>query len=440
MNISQKTKRIIAAAVVAVFVGCVVLTAGLATYVPRSQTLRILSLPGDIMPRSVVESFEKQVRKQASGKFRVKYEVAQSNDMIYDLLANKKNKEKNDYDLVCVSEQMAEKLFVNELLLPINTQATRYAPEVMNPINKIFSDRATDAGYESSADVAGKIFAIPYLYGTSGIMANPKKIFYSNADGKTTGTTGGVTLEPGQLEQIRVDMKSWAVLWDAQYTGKISMKNVARYSYTAALLYHFKNEMNPELLERIMQEAPGVGPASNGFLKAAGDALKAQEPLRSNQYGYEISAGKSRMADTRLSYLPAIGLYWSSEAGEFMPKNKDLEFYVPDEGGALWVDSWVMPAGAKNKTAALNFINFISEKNNAIKIMKQTNCASAVLDARTQMRNDLKTKYADEEEWVDRYLTALLPDNTVLDRCGLLRYLGEASDTSISNLWEEVKK
>jgi len=441
-NISQRTKQAIAIAVVAIFVGGVILTAGLATYVPRGQTLRILGLPGDIMPQSVVKDFEKQIRKQSSGKFRVKYEVAESNDMIYDILTNEKKKEKDrDYDLVIVSERMAEKMFVNELLLPMELATTvrdRYAAEVINPLNAVFAEHSDDA--------KDKIFAVPYLYGTLGIMANPKKLVHSNAAGTTSGTTGDVIITPEQLDEVRASMKSWAALWDTKYTGKISMKNVARDSYTAALLYHFKDEMNSELLKRITGKAPGAGAGTNRFLNVMDDALKSQAALLSKQYGYEVSAGKDSMADVRLNHLPAIGMYWSSDAGLVMPKNKNLEFYVPDEGSALWVDSLVMSRYAKNKSVALKFLDFISNKNNAIRIMKHTNTACAVTEARIQYSNDLKTQYAEEEEWVDRYLTALLPDggvgaqNSVLDRCRLLRYLGEASDTQIGKVWDAVKK
>jgi spermidine/putrescine transport system permease protein len=272
-----------------------------------------------------------------------------------------------------------------------------------------------------------------------GIMANPKKVF------------GSSTITQEQLSAVRADMKSWGVLWNEKATGhdavtrdyknKISMKDVARDSYTVALLYKIDEiekidaeDDDEDILTRIMQEPPGAGTGSNRFREVARNELRDQKPLL---FGYEISAGKDRMADTRLNHLPAIGMYWSSDAVAVMPKNKDLEFYVPDAGSALWVDTWVMPKYAKNKSMALKFLDFISEKDNAVRIMKHTNSASAVTDARTQYYNELKDQYAEEQEWVERYLVAMFPP---LDRCRLFRYLGETGDNAISRLWDDIKK
>ena len=491
-NLSQRTKRALAWGVCAVMVGAVILTVALVTYVPRSQTLRILNWE-DYMPRSVIQDFEKKVRNATGKKFRVKYETAESNEHMYRMIATKKS----DYDLICVSEYMFERMFIEKLLLPINftsahTNVNDYATEVMDPINEIFKERAVQAGYESADDVEGMTFAVPYVYGTNGIMVNPKKIYGSSSSGTTAGTTNGITLTEEQLKAVRGDMKSWGVLWNEKntnvanggaptgtgegqvnrnYTGLVSMKNVARDAYSAALLYHFKDELlgvdGDLLLERIMQEAPDT---TNSFLALAEAALKEQKNtlgMISKQSGYEEESGKYRMSDTRLNRLPAIGLYWSCDAGFVMSDNKDIEFYVPDQGSNWWVDAWVMPKFAVNKSTAIDFLDFISEKDNAIKNMKYTGSTSAVTEARTTYYNELKnqevgnhadakffkntSKFSKTDDewntWREMYLATIFPAgsadttiaNDVLDRCKLFRYLGGTNDTTIGKMWSGVK-
>jgi spermidine/putrescine-binding protein len=52
-----------------------------------------------------------------------------------------------------------------------------------------------------------------------------------------------------------------------------------------------------------------------------------------------------------------MGLGWNGD-GAYVASKKPAEYVIPEEGGEFWVDSYVIPAGAKNPDAAHAWINY----------------------------------------------------------------------------------
>jgi spermidine/putrescine transport system substrate-binding protein len=52
-----------------------------------------------------------------------------------------------------------------------------------------------------------------------------------------------------------------------------------------------------------------------------------------------------------------MGMAWNGD-GAFVASKKPAEYVIPSEGGELWVDSYVIPKGARNRDAAHAWINF----------------------------------------------------------------------------------
>ena len=48
--------------------------------------------------------------------------------------------------------------------------------------------------------------------------------------------------------------------------------------------------------------------------------------------------------------------------------DENIKYVLPEEGGALWVDQIVVLKQSKNKTLAMQFINFINEPVNAAQL------------------------------------------------------------------------
>ena len=56
-----------------------------------------------------------------------------------------------------------------------------------------------------------------------------------------------------------------------------------------------------------------------------------------------------------------LGLVYSGEAGKAIEETENLKYVIPNEGTIYCVDAMVVPANAKNKTAAEAFINFMQK-------------------------------------------------------------------------------
>jgi spermidine/putrescine transport system substrate-binding protein len=68
--------------------------------------------------------------------------------------------------------------------------------------------------------------------------------------------------------------------------------------------------------------------------------------ITSTEYKQMIVSGKAVM-----------GLGWNGDGG-YVASKKPAEYVIPEEGGEFWVDSYAIPAGAKNPAAAHAWINY----------------------------------------------------------------------------------
>lgn len=104
-----------------------------------------------------------------------------------------------DYDLLCTSEYMVQKLIEEEEVLPMNHDNI---PGYQNIDPKII---------EASASFdPDHTYTLPYFYGTVGIVYNKTEVDAS-------------------------EVTSWDVLWDPKYEGKIIMENSVRDCFLVPL-------------------------------------------------------------------------------------------------------------------------------------------------------------------------------------------------------------
>jgi spermidine/putrescine transport system substrate-binding protein len=69
--------------------------------------------------------------------------------------------------------------------------------------------------------------------------------------------------------------------------------------------------------------------------------------ITSTEYKQMVVDGKAVMA-----------LGWNGD-GAYVASKKPAEYVIPEEGGEFWVDSYAIPKGAKNPTAAHAWINYV---------------------------------------------------------------------------------
>lgn len=209
-----------------------------------------------------------------------------------------------DYDLICTSDYMVEKLIQEGEVLELNYSNLPLS-ENLDP---------TYFDFSKSFDPENK-YALPYFFGTVGILYNKDVVDASKVN-------------------------SWDILWDKAYSGQIIMADSVRDSFMVAL----------KLL------GYSLNTTDEAKLKEAQGLLIRQKPL---VYSYLVDEAQDEM----ISENAAMAVVYSGEAGYALEFNDKLAFSVPDEGSNMWIDSWFIPKSAKHKEHAEKFLNFLCRED-----------------------------------------------------------------------------
>ena len=213
----------------------------------------------------------------------------------------------SNYDVVCPSDYMIQKMIENDLLAEINFDNI---PNVKNIGEQYFEQ-------SKGFDPENK-YSIPYCFGTVGILYNKTMVD-----------------EP---------IDSWDVLWDEKYADNILMQDSVRDAFMVAL-------------KRL---GYSMNTTDEAQVKEAAQTLIDQKPL---VQAYVIDQVRDKMIGNEA----AIGVIYSGEAIYTQRENPDLEYVIPKEGTNVWIDSWVIPKNAKNKENAEKFIDFMCREDIALK-------------------------------------------------------------------------
>lgn len=235
----------------------------------------------------------------------VVYDEFETNEIMYP----KVESGAAEYDVVCPSDYMIDKMIQNGLLQELNYDNI---PNAKKNIGAQYYEQANDFD-------PGNKYAVPYCWGTVGILYNKTMVD-----------------EP---------ITSWAQLWDEKYADNILMQDSVRDAFMVAekLNGFSMNTVDPTELE------------------TAKNALIEQKPL---VQAYVIDQVRDKM----IGGEAAIGVIYSGEAIYTQRENPDLEYVIPEEGTNVWIDCWCILKDAPNKENAEKFIDFmcrgdIAEKN-----------------------------------------------------------------------------
>lgn len=204
-----------------------------------------------------------------------------------------------DYDLICTTDYMVEKLADEGELLEIDFE------QIPN------SSFVSDTYWEMSKafDPENK-YSMPYYWGTVGILYNKK--------------------------EVNEEVKSWKILWDEKYKGQIIMHNSVRDAFITAfkqLGYSINTEDTKEIDE-------------------AQKLLIKQKPLVQSYFVDETR-------DAMIANNAKLAVIYSGDAYLAMENNEDLAYVVPEEGSNIWVDSWMIPATCQNKEGAQKLLDYL---------------------------------------------------------------------------------
>ena len=379
---------------------------GTATAADREHTLKIYNW-ADYIDEDVLTEFQQWYKEQTGEEVEIIYQLFDINE----IMLAKIERGKEDFDVVCPSEYIIERMLRNDLLLPIdkdfgdtpNYIDTNISPYITNIFNKI------DGSGKNAND-----YAVGYMWGTTGMLYNTK---YVTAEQAAT----------------------WSTLHNEQFAKKIFIKDAFRDVYGPILVYLKRDAINrgEVTMDEVMYDASDESIALvEAFLKQAKRLVA----------GWEADFGKEMMTKEK-AY---INLTWSGDAvwaiEEAASVGVKLDYYVPNEGSNVWFDGWVIPKYAQNVKAARYFINFMCRSDIALRNMDAIGYVSAVatpevLEAKIneELENAIDASYFFGEGAENVKIDAVqYPDRKVIERCAMMHDSGARTEQMLE-MWARVK-
>ena len=328
----------------------------------------------------------------------VVYDTSDTNETLYSELQTGKS----DYDLINVSDYMAQKMVSEGLVVPLLAEGETREEKLANymdyasptlrgrldnitaPIYSRWEDDPEHPGEKVHPYAKLEDYAVGYMWGTLGILFNPEYSAYSNLE----------------VADVIEDMHySFSALWDSTYKGSISIKNSMRDTFAAGLMKTYEKDfasLKAKLddgtydVDTYMAEYAKVfnGENENSFDIVVNNVQASLESLKNNIFGLEVDSGKQDIVTGKIG----VNLAWSGDAvysmdqaedGNLVGDNQSTLYYcVPELGSNLWFDTWVMPKNdnrsEERRELALMFLDFMSDPANASQNMDYTGYTSFI--------------------------------------------------------------
>ncbi|MBE6782601.1 MAG: spermidine/putrescine ABC transporter substrate-binding protein [Ruminococcaceae bacterium] len=208
------------------------------------------------------------------------------------------------YDIVIPSDYMIQRLIDEGYLQKINFDNIPNYKNIMDEYKGLYFDPQNE-------------YSVPYNVGMVGVIYN-----------KTV---------------VKGNPTSWSLMWDEEYKGQILQFNNPRDGFASAM-FLLGIDVNTE---------------DKAEWKRAYQKLVEQKDVLQSYVSDEIY-NKMEAGDA------AIAAYYAGDYLLMKENNPDLEFYYPEEGTNIFVDSMCIPKSSRNKEAAELYINFLLSEEVAL--------------------------------------------------------------------------
>lgn len=245
----------------------------------------------------------------------------------------------SSYDIIVPSTYFVGKMSKENLLEKLDkTKIPNYSNLDKKLLNKDF-DKNND-------------FSIPYLWGSSGITYN--------------------------LGLIKNSVDSWANLWDSEYKNSILLNDDLREVFGIALrtLGYSSNTQDPKEIEEAYNKLKELLPNVKMFYSESQKQVYLNEDVK-------------------------LGMNFNGESYMASLENDKIKYVYPKEGALIWLDSLVIPKGAKNIENAYIFINYLLRAEVSKQISEEIGYASPNLKAVELLPDSIKnnrTIYPNDED------------------------------------------
>lgn len=320
---------------------------------------------GEYIDEEVIKMFEEETG------ISVIYDTFETNEDMYPVI----EAGGVSYDVICPSDYTIQKMIKNNLLAEIDFS---HIPN-LKEIDPQYLERSRSFDPENK-------YSVPYCWGTVGILYNTQKV---------------------AADQIPT---KWSDLWKEEFAGEILMQDSVRDAFMVSLksLGYSMNSTD----EAELQEAKAK--------------LIEQKPL---VQAYVIDQVRDKMigGEAAIGVIYSGEMLYIQEQVEELGLDYKLEYVIPKEGTNVWIDSWVIPANAKNKENAEKWIDFLCRPEIAKMNFEYITYPTPNKGAFDLLDEDIQNN------------KAIFPDINTLTTSEVYQYLGSDADQLYNNLWKEVK-
>jgi spermidine/putrescine transport system substrate-binding protein len=203
---------------------------------------------------------------------------------------------------------------------------------------------------KKNTKVKGNSYGVPHCYGTTGMIVNKKKAPNAN---------------------------DWSDLWNPKYKGKIS------YRLKRPLLIATAFGMGEDPFALYNDKK-----AYKKLMKRVEKKLISSKHLVKNYWtsgDTQVNIIKSGDADVISG--------WDGKGWTLHKTHPDIDFIAPKSGALGWIDTFAIPAKAKNIDAAYKWINFMLDAKNAAYFTNKEGYGTASKEADKYLNDEIKGNF-----------------------------------------------
>jgi spermidine/putrescine transport system substrate-binding protein len=259
---------------------------------------------GSLGSFSTNEEFEKYYYEKFGQKIKVNYTTYATNEDMYSKISSGAG---GTYDIIIPSDYMIDKMASEGLLLEFDPSELENYKYVSEDFKGLYYDPENK-------------YTVPYTYGVVGIIYNSTMV-----------------------DEEDVADKSWGLLWNEKYSGKILQFNNPRDGLASAMYY----------------QGIDINSTNKADWDKALNMLIKQKPLIQAYVSDEIF-------NKLISNSASIAPYYAGDYITMSDSNPDLSFYYPKEGTNVFVDAMCIPYNSKHPDIAKEYINFMLSEEVAV--------------------------------------------------------------------------
>ena len=310
------------------------------------------------------ENIDDETLKEFEEKYDIKVNMETFDDM--EAMYQKIKSGAGKYDVVLVSDALMPRMIKEGLVQELNKDNI---PNI-SQMDEQYLDLDIDPGNK---------YSVPYMFGTVGIVYNK--------------------------DVVKEEVDSWDILWDEEYKDQVFMFDTYRDTIGAALkkLGYSLNSTDPDEIEE------------------AKELLIEQRKTVNPIYGVDNGTTMIPAGETN------INMIWSGEGLNLQEEYPNLVYVVPKEGANFWIDSLCITSNAQNVEGAEKFINFVSDKESALRIADEIGYTTPNKEARKEQPEDVQNNP-----------NAYMPEE-IMNRCEIYKDFDLKTKQMYDDAWTEIK-